>query len=710
MDKLLAQRLDAKSVRYDDAFFSKMAKLACDYVTAGNQVLQYYVCDLDAAHDAAQCYAQVPDSVCQNAGAKFDRMKPDNFIHPMTATEMTTISTFASQIIFGGASTRKVEPRKDEDEKKADAVNELLQWNDDQQDTYQQGLLFCWDAVTFNRGIMYDHWKPIMQIDVEKVEEEIPAAEAKNEKGKLRKAKPETQTRWRKVRKQIGGFNKIELISPYDFICDPMLPLRRMQEGRFAGHRVMIPWLELKRRSELDAEDYDYVLPSTVAKLKDKPMAAGASRLMTSVSSPSAGAMRSRTYYERMRRGAPTGYTGTTESVNKEDGGMIECFCINIRVSPKAYDIYADTEPEIVQILTSGDKGLLSVNILPNKHDEYPYGVGEARPHAHYQFSPSWALIIKPIQDYVDYFKKRRQESLARTSGNIFIGDPTKVDFAAFTDPNKDGLFIPITAEAAGTPIDQIIKQVQVHDTTAEFHQEMLAWMEQAEVATGAHAPLQGQTDDPSQSATQFAGVQQMGVGRMTSMARVLSNQVLQPQTRRFVCNFQQFMPDQMIIRVTGDTSNYDPDQPPQKYMEIRRADIQAEFDVIPHDGTMPGTDAKQVAAISRIIEASANPIFARCFDDTIPGSLDPKKLLYEGASKSGMRLSNFIVSREVAQKNLMMRMQAAGGGIPLPGAPGAPAGPQPAPGGPPGLPMPSAGAIPPTPTATPPGPNPATI
>ena len=70
-----------------------------------------------------------------------DRMAPRCFIHPMTATEIWTLATFISQILFGSQTTRKVEPRKDEDEPKANAVNELLQWNDDQQPTYLQGSL-----------------------------------------------------------------------------------------------------------------------------------------------------------------------------------------------------------------------------------------------------------------------------------------------------------------------------------------------------------------------------------------------------------------------------------------------------------------------------------------------------------------------------------------------------------------------------------------
>ena len=707
MDPSIAHRLDVKSKAHDPAMYLKIAKAARDYINTGLQTLEYFVTDLDTANDMVQCYAPVNKNDWGSARGTMNRNSPQNFIHPMASTEITTLATFISQILFGASTARRVEPRKDEDEKGADMMNELLQWNDDQQPTYLQGYLWIWDALTFNRGIMYDHWQNLYQTKLEEVEEPDPTGKKK------------THKRWRKTKEKIAGFNKVDLVSPYDFICDPMLPILRFQEGRFAGHRIMIPWQELSRRAQLPVTDYPYVLPGVVEKLKNRPTAGG-SRVTNAQSQATEGS-RSRSFYERTRRGNPAGYEGGTEAVNKEDGGIIECFCLYVRVPPKTYGLFEDSEPEIIEFLLGGEQEILSVNITTNLHDEYPYAVGEARPNAHYQFGSSWALIIKPIQDYVDYLKRRHQESLARTSGNIFIADPTKVDIDAFTDPEKDGLIIPITAEASGAPIDSIIKQVAVNDTTARFNEEMAMWMQTAEQTTGAHAFVQGKTDDPGQTATQFAGVQQMATGRISSIARILSTLALVPQTRRMVSNFQQFMPDEMTIRVTGNSIDFDADDATGSYLTVRRdneefppaderhhlPDIQGQYDIRPHDGSLPGTDARKVAAMTRALEMfSSNPAFAEMFDDTIPGALNAKKLVYESLKASGMMVRNFVVNKEQAQANLAAKAAAQGSpiGQPLqPPQPGAPA-PQMAPppmkvGG--GETMPGAG-LPKQPTASP--------
>lgn len=751
MDALLCRRLTESSTLYDSELYNKLARLARDYVKAGTSTLDYYLPDFDTQNDLLNCYARAPQQDLE----KRDRSDPDNFIHPMTATEIWTLATFVSQILFGGETTRRVEPRQPDDEPKADILNEVLQWNDQQQDTYGQGFHWCLDAFSHNRGIMYDRWKDIYEVNLEPVEYELPWEPPIDEKTgkrakdpetgkpvrKPRNYEPETQVRFRKVRKRVGGFVKIDLISPFDFITDPTMPPPRFQESRFAGHRVWIPWIELERRSKLDPTDYEYVLPHIVAKLKNSKPHKSPSPTMTS------NASMSRSYFERTRRQQPlVGTMGTgTDKINKDDGGVVECFCIQIRARPATYEIFPeDQEEELIELLLAGELELLSVNVMTNKHDQYPYAVGEGRPNAHHQFSPSWSLIIKGPQDYADYLKNRHHESLARTSGNIFIGIAEYVDFEAFTNPKKDGMMIPLTPAGveSGKTIDQIMKQVPVTDTTARFHEEMLLWQRTAEETTGAHSPVQGGETEGDPTATQFVGTQQMAQGRISTLARLMSARALVPQTNRIIQNLQQFMPDTMVIRITG-TAEFDPERPQEKFATVIRdrsaledgtgmddegqpierdplldkqdwkgrplPDIQGNFDVVPHDGALPGTDARKVAAMSRALEVMANnPMLAPVFDITKPGAINPFALAQKLFRASGLPTAGLLVSSAEAQKNAQAALVAMGGGLGMPAPAAAPEQP---PGGVPGIPtptgpIPGAEQVPPIPTAAPPAPN----
>lgn len=749
MDALLAARLNEESSHYDNALYRRLAKMGRDYVQAGVSVLDYYSPDFDVCSDMVNCFA----SGLKTDLEKRNRSDPENFIHPMAATELWTLATFVSQILFGGETARHVEPRNPEDEDKADIVNELLAWNDGQQPTYTQGFHWCLDALTYNRGVMYDRWEDMMEVHLESVEYSLPWEAPRDPETNEIAINPETGKKWRKpkdfqgdkrtrfkkVRKKVGGFVKIENLSSYDFICDPTIPTNRFQKGRFAGHRVVLTWQELKRRSELPVEDYEYVLPKVVQKLKNSKA--------KKISSMTTGASlsQSRSFFERQRRNQPVTTITGSDKVDKEDGGVVECFCLQVRARPKAYDIFDDDEDELIELLMSGDTELLSANVTTCIHDQFPYAIGEGRPNAHMQFSPSWTLIIKGPSDYANYLKNRHHDSIARTTGNIFVLDPECIDIDQFTDPNRDGLFITLKPAAAGKPLDSFFKQIPVQDMTAKFHEEMMLWQQTAEQATGAHAAIQGQTEDPSQTLGQFDTVQTMATGRISTIARLLSASALVPQTQRIISNLQQFLPPEIVIRVTGETDAFDPDKPPEKFMTVRRdasewinhedgkplmttdesgqpipdpraslPDIQGNFDISAHDGAMPGTDQKKVAALSRAVEAwSANPALQTVFDPTIPGNIDPRKMFFKLLKATGFPIGDLAVTREQAQKNLQEKQLASGMGTslppaatgqPQPDAPPIPAPPEAA------LGIPSAAVLPPTPPATPPQAHPGNI
>jgi len=336
---------------------------------------------------------------------------------------------------------------------------------------------------------------------------------------------------------------------------------------------------------------------------------------------------------------------------------------------------------------------LLSITESTYAHGAYPYTVGEGRPNAHFQFSPGWVQILKGIQDYVDWLKSRHQEALSRTLGNIFLYNPAYVDVADFMNPNKDGLLIALKPEAAGMPLKDVFQQIPIKDLTENFLEEAMEFVKFSESVTAASAGMQGSIPsgaDPS--ATQFAGTQQMGAGRMASIARLLSSQALVPQCKQFVSNFQQFMDKPQVVRFKPtDATNIPPELADAAAVTVTKDTIAGEYEFVAHDGTMPGTDGRKVAAIAKLLEAA--PAFPDIFTPQ-PGNINPRKLFLIGAKASGLQIENFLYDSSTLP----------------PGAP--PGGPAPPPGGPPGAPpMPPAMSppvnVPPSIPGTP-GPTPA--
>lgn len=683
-----------------------MVKLAKDYLKIGRDSLAYWSNDFDMAYDIMSCYSPLTKKDME----AIERGHPKRYILPMTATQITTMTTYVAQVLFGQETPWKVDGRRPEDEISAEFVNNLLRWNAEQQQTYLLGYLWCQDAIAVNRGIFYDSWAPIFKPIVENVA--VPDPEDLDPETQ----QPRTYNRPMRRNKVVGNYCKLEIVSPYDFICDPALPLWRLQDMRFTGHRTVIPVTELRRRSKLPVNDPMYVLPSAVADLvaKAKKGVAQADAAVPSLPGvlPNPAEIRlSRTAYERTRALQPTGNV----QADKNDTGNVECWELWVRLVPSDNQIYGDDdatagningdngqpsvvtddEPVIFQILICGGDILLSITESTYAHGSYPYAVGEGRPNAHFQFSPGWVQILKGLQDYIDWLKNRHQEALSRTIGNIFVYDPAMVDVTDFMNPDKEGLLIALKPEAAGKKISEVFTQVPIKDLTENFLEEAMTFVKFSETVTAASSGMQGAIPEGADpSATQFAGTQQMGAGRMTSVARLLSSQALVPQAKRLVSNFQQFINQEQVVRFRpSNPLNVPPPLQDAAAVTINKDTIAGEYDFVAHDGTLPGTNGAKVAAITRLLEASA--AFPQIFAPG-PGNIDPRKLLLDGAKASGLSIENYVWANGTPAAPL-----------PMPGGPpGVPGGPPPMPGSPaPTLPPPPMGVQKPGPSAAVPKP-----
>ena len=174
MDTSLAIRLDSQSPHYDSALFGRLAKLGGDYVRNGLQALNTYLPEFDAAYDVANAQAALPEGTTNAQFDKLDRSASRNFSHPCGATQIEVLATAVSQILFGGETNRRVEPRNDDDETRAEAVNQLLAWNDQQNDAYATGFDWVKDCLTVNRGIFYDAWAHLYVTEKVPVDYTIP--------------------------------------------------------------------------------------------------------------------------------------------------------------------------------------------------------------------------------------------------------------------------------------------------------------------------------------------------------------------------------------------------------------------------------------------------------------------------------------------------------------------------------------------------------
>jgi len=680
MPKSLTDRLDT-----DEKFRKEIQKCVQSYITFARTTLDYYTADFDAAHDVLMCYA----TLTKQDYTRIAKGHPRRFVLPMTATHVHTMTSFVANALFGTGNPHKVDPGGPDDDHPAVLMNSLLEWNAEQQQAgmFQLGWLWIENAFVYNRGVAYDCVQPIF-----KDRWVMQDVEVKDENGNPvvdpLTGLVKTQQEEVKVRERIGDYCRLELVSPYDFYLDPLIPLYRMQEGRFAGHRINKTWTELQARTKLDKSDSMYLSPRALLELKKKPTKSLAYPTSSTATGPTGQDLISRTAYERGKVATPI-----DSRSDSKDPGVIDFAEMWIRLVPKDYEIDERTDPQVFQITIGNEREVLSVNESTYEHGMFPYSIMEPRPSTFYQFAPSWVMLLKNLQDYTDYLKNRHQEAVSRTIGNVFLARSQYVDIQDFEDPDKEGKFISILPEAGSMPINDIIRQVPVVDTTANFMNEMRGFVNFAESASGASSQMQGQTggQNGSDTATAAALAAQGGTGRLGTIAKLLSVQAIVPQTRRIVSNFQQFYDGALHRRVTA--GEFDMGDPEDHDVSITPDSIQGAFSFRPHDGTLPGPDAKKTAAAARIVELMAMPQFAAVTKPEL-GNIDPRKVFFDlirgvGGKPESYRYTDNDIARIAQQMatDTMAQTQAPllaaeASGIP----PMAPVGqpPAPAPAGPP--------------------------
>lgn len=687
MDRALAAKLK------DKAYHDKLTKLVKDYVELGFRNVEYWSPEWDSAHDLIMCYAPLSKADYE----KLEKGHPRRFVMPMTATQVTTMTTYIAQVLYGDSNPHKVEPRGPEDEVPSEHVNTLLRWNAEQQPTFLLGQLFVQDVLTFNRGIFYNSWAAIQKPESYEVEVEVPGEVGED-------GQPAKYKSVRRRMKTVGGFCKMELVSPYDWIADPAAPLWKAQQGRFMGHRFKLPWTELLRRSKLPVDHPAYVRPEAVEELRKKnrpnsnipPSLTGHG----STTGTRPDQAMSRSFYERQRITGPL----VAETANKNDPGTIECIELWVRLVPSDQGIHDGDDVTVFQFILANGDTILAANESTYDHGMFPYTYAEGRPTAHYQFGPSWAFMLKGLQDHVDYLKNRHQEALQRTVGNVFVANPHYVDLEDFLNPDKEGLLIPLKPAAVGQKISDVIQQIPIKDLTEGFTGEMQSFVQYSENVTGANNYMQG-VNDPGGTATEFAGTQQMAAGRMSSVARLISVQAVVPQTKQFVSMFQQFLEDIQKVRYVADPFASPTQLMGVNVLDISRDTIQGEFDFIPHDGSLPTGDAKKVAGIARLLQVAA--AFPQVFQPA-PGNLDPRALIVAGAKASGLNdLERFYYDPTTFQSAVAGQVGVAMPGmvpqigappsVQPPAMPGTPPGPAPATPGLPAVEPPSVAPIAPT-------------
>ena len=391
--------------------------------------------------------------------------------------------------------------------------------------------------------------------------------------------------------------NQLENIDPYMCLPDPNFPIEDVQDSEFFG------WIERTNlMSILEEERYDDSL-FNVKYLKGSQKAT--SILFTEA------------------QGEKLGYQSYASSgignVAKESTRPVDVIYMYCKIIPEEFELGTGEYPETWIFAVAGDKYIVKAQPVDADHNMIPVAITAPESDGHNILPVSKMEIIYPVQNASDWYIQSRVANVRKTLNDMLVVDPQLINMKDMRDP-RPGKLIRMRRSAWGRGVKDAVMQLNVTDVTQSHIGDIEFLSSMAKQLSGAVDSIQGIRRRTSErvSATEASDVRSSALSRLEKMAKIIAIQAHSDIAFMLAANTRQYMSDEVYVKIIGDYAlsvlqEYGISNSEEK-IKVSPADIDVNFDVIPHDGTIPGSGNPNVwLQLFQMI--SGNPALAQTFD-----------------------------------------------------------------------------------------------
>lgn len=385
--------------------------------------------------------------------------------------------------------------------------------------------------------------------------------------------------------------NKLNNIDPYRVLPDPNTSAHEVQDSEFFGWIDRTNVMELLSR-ERDGDDHIFN-----------------ARYLRHIEPTS---------NLDLREGRERDRTKRTEFVSKNNPADVIWMYVDL--IPKDWKLGSSEYPEKWFFGVSGDKVVVTAMPLGMHHDMIPAAVCAPDYDGYSLDPPSRLGIIHDVQVLGDFYHSSHIQNIMKVINDMVVADPSLVNIHDLATP-KPGKIIRMRRAAWGRGgIDNAIKQLKVDDVTQNHVADAMMLEGVMRQSTGATDQVQGNLQQRTSriSASEFQGVRGSSLSRLEKTARIISMQSMIPLAYMMASHTQQFMEDDTYIKATGEWAQVLRQkygiQPEQDRVLIRPNDLIVDYDIEPHDGTIPGSE--NVETWTNILQIlGQSPEMAQNFD-----------------------------------------------------------------------------------------------
>jgi len=492
------------------------------------------------------------------------------------------------------------------------------------------------DGLTYGFGPMYIGWEKKTGYRTSQSEEEIFSM-LRNE---FVKTGSTTETMER-VTTYEGG--KLTALDPYMCLPDPDVPIQNVQDGSFFGwieRRGLMSWLELER----DNNDF--------FNMKYLKHFDGRSTLNT----------RSETG-RGDKYGMVDSSTFTTQPVD-----VINMF---VKLIPKDAGIGDEEYPETWLFALAGDEVIVRAQPLGLDHNQFPVSVASPDSDGHSIIPISRLETVHGLQTTLDWLFQSHITNVRKSINDMLVVDPMLVNIHDIANPKPGGI-IRTRRRVWGRGVKDVVMQLGVVDVTSHHIPDSGYITQLIRETTGSQDAIAGIRRKTSErvSATEAAGTMRSALSRLEKMAKMISLQMHYDIAYQLASNTRQLMSEERYAKIVGDWGRVLAEdfgiEAERDRVLISPRSINVEFDVIPHDGSIPSAGDPdtwirlfQIVASNPILSQKLDVVKMFKFGARMAGAKNLNDFVRSGGNVNARVLPDEIVNREVEKGNMIPTNQA---------------------------------------------------
>jgi hypothetical protein len=365
--------------------------------------------------------------------------------------------------------------------------------------------------------------------------------------------------------------NELVNIDPFKYLPDTNVPINDVQSGEYVG------WIDTTNRMALLNEEKASEEGERFNAKYLKHMLTGRSAILKYGRRDDE---LSRLTYQR------EGVLGTTTP--------IDVIYMYVDIIPEEWDLGSGSYPEKWFFALAGDQVILQATPLNLNHNLFPLAVASPDYDGYSVTPPARLDILSGMQETIDWLFSSHIANVRKAINDMYIVDPSMVNVYDLATP-RPGKIIRTRKAMWGRGVKDVIQQLPVSDVTQGHIKDSSVIMDIINRTSSASESLQGfmVTKGERKSAVEARNSFTGAISRLQKSARIVGMQAMETLAYMYASHTQQLMEEETFVKIVGDYEA----QLMQEFgnnlkngrVRVRPEDIMVDYDIIPHDGSMPG-------------------------------------------------------------------------------------------------------------------------